>query len=78
MDGYIYFNEIRTKKKTKHFEITSISTDLVLGEIKWYAQWRKYAFFPHEETFFDEKCLKVIFDKIISLMKKRNILSEHK
>ena len=64
---------MKTDKKTKHFEVTSLSTDLILGIIKWYSQWRKYAFFPHEDTLFDNKCLKVIQDKLETLMKNRKL-----
>lgn len=28
-----------------------------LGEIKWYGAWRKFCFFPHDNTIWDNKCL---------------------
>ena len=31
-----------------------------LGQIKWFARWRKYAFFPHTNTVFEEDCLRDI------------------
>ena len=36
-----------------------VKTDsgVTLGEVKWYAQWRKYAFFPEGLTVFEEVCL---------------------
>ena len=28
-----------------------------LGEIRWYAPWRRYCFFPQSQTLFDAACL---------------------
>jgi len=33
-----------------------------LGEIRWYAPWRKYCFYPQSETVFDKGCLRDIAD----------------
>ena len=33
------------------------SCHFLLGFIKWYGPWRKYAFFPEPKTLFDNKCL---------------------
>ena len=37
-----------------------------LGTIKWYGHWRGYAFFPepHEETLYEQTCLREIADFI--------------
>ena len=32
----------------------------LLGIIKWYAHWRRYAFFPEPDTLYEESCLKDI------------------
>ena len=32
----------------------------VLGMIKWYAPWRKYAFFPFTDTLYEEVCMREI------------------
>lgn len=29
-----------------------------VGVVKWYAQWRRYCFFPNEGTLFEEECLR--------------------
>jgi len=29
-----------------------------LGYVKWFGKWRKYAFFPAEDTIFEEECLR--------------------
>lgn len=31
--------------------------DYCLGRIKWYAQWRQYAFYPEVTTIFEKNCL---------------------
>ena len=31
-----------------------------LGEIKWYASWRRYAFYPKENTIHERDCLRDI------------------
>jgi hypothetical protein len=31
-----------------------------LGVVKWYAQWRKYAFFPASTALFEQDCLRDI------------------
>ena len=35
-----------------------------LGEVKWFAHWRKYCFFPSRDTVFDQGCLREISDFI--------------
>ena len=68
---YIYFNKLNVITKTFKFEITSITTDLILGIIKWYPQWRQYCFYPAESTIFNADCMKIIQDFIIKLMDDR-------
>lgn len=29
----------------------------ILGEVKWYARWRKYTFHPSDDCVFEETCL---------------------
>jgi len=29
-----------------------------LGEIKWFAKWRKYSFFPEPDCIFEETCMR--------------------
>lgn len=39
---------------------TSGVSTVLLGEIRWYGAWRKYAFFPSQQTLFEEVCLREI------------------
>ena len=47
-------------RKTKVFSIRTTDRDLFLGLIKWHSAWRKYCFFPLENTVFEEDCLRDI------------------
>ena len=31
-----------------------------LGEIRWFSKWRKYAFYPYQNTVFEEDCMRDI------------------
>jgi hypothetical protein len=37
--------------------LASSTTGSVLGEVRWYAPWRRYVFYPRSETVFDAACL---------------------
>jgi hypothetical protein len=39
-----------------------------LGEIKWYAPWRRYVFYPVRGMLFDARCLENLADKCDRLM----------
>jgi len=43
-----------------------------LGFIKWYAQWRQYAFFPETDTWFSKGCLEAINEFLDLVNKKRD------
>ena len=56
------------KKKTltwtvvpnKDNEDGSEASYVELGEVRWYASWRRYCFFPNEGTVFEQDCLRMI------------------
>lgn len=48
-----------------------LNNDLWLGQIKWYAPWRRYVFFPARASLFDASCMREIVSQIESLMKQR-------
>ena len=55
---YIHLGSPRFSKsgKTKIWAVVSWRDD-PLGEIKWYAQWRRYCFYPLGDTTYDCDCL---------------------
>lgn len=43
-------------KKTDTFDVNN-KQGSTLGEIKYYANWRKYCYFPTVQAVYDQKCL---------------------
>ena len=46
-----------TSGLTKSWSVSSNDQSNYLGTIRWYAQWRRYCFFPKSDTVFDQGCL---------------------
>lgn len=65
-------------KKTKTFFILSKENRDVLGSIKWYGAWRKYSFFPADNTLFESQCMMDIVEFMNSLMEERKELKKKK
>ncbi len=68
---WIYFLLTEEKPKTKVWEIRTIEKDDLLGYIKWYPRWRKYSFFPCNNTVYENTCLHDIADFIKEQMRLR-------
>lgn len=52
------FPEYIKGRKTPIYEITNQKNELIkLGYVKYNSRWRKYCFYPNDETVFDDKCL---------------------
>lgn len=69
---YITFEERKSSTgATIILSIYSKKAHVFLGEIKWFGAWRKYCFFPHDMTIFDNVCLEIIQGKLEELMKDR-------
>lgn len=58
-------------KKTKIVDVISINHGNILGSIRWYGQWRQYAFYPNEGTIWNRDCMQEIQDRITVLMDER-------
>lgn len=57
-------------RKTKIYELCNSKNELIkLGKIKYNNRWRKYCFYPIDETVFDDKCL----TDIVNFIDKLNI-----
>ena len=66
---YIIFLAGEAKPKTEMWECWSKPEEeggkptaeaVILGIVKWYGAWRKYAFFPETCTFYEQGCLRDI------------------
>lgn len=55
---WIFFGYQRKSKsgKTSQWYVQDAG-GRVLGEIKWYARWRRYALYPEPETVWEQNCL---------------------
>jgi hypothetical protein len=58
---WIYIDYLCPSKsgKTKIYQVMD-EVGNHLGDIKWYAPWRKYAFFPEIDTLYEQDCLRDI------------------
>jgi hypothetical protein len=56
-------------RKTKVFNVFSVCSKSALGQIRWYAQWRHYCFFPTQNygTIYSDRCLKTISEILTKL-----------
>jgi len=46
--------------RTHTWSVRSIQGNIYLGAVKWFGQWRRYAFYPDEATVFEQDCLRDI------------------
>jgi len=55
---WIYVDLLAKSKSGKTNIYQVVSNGVFLGDIKWHAPWRKYAFFPDANTLYEQDCLK--------------------
>lgn len=66
--GFLQFTEIvdaNQEKKTKTWAIQNYAR-VFLGHVKWHSPWRKYVWYPAEDTIFDPECLEDIAERLRS------------
>lgn len=68
---WITFTLLESKTKTSVWGIVSKEGNVSLGQIKWFARWRKYSFFPAMGTVFEKTCLNEITQFMEKLMNDR-------
>lgn len=69
---YLKFDKVGDTGKTEIWDVLSKSSDYILGQIKWYVQWRQYCFFPSRgDCVFNVQCMSDISSAIKELMAKR-------
>jgi len=59
---HIKFVPAPPKPKTKVWWIVNKYDDGHIGTIGWYASWRKYSFYPLNNTVYEQVCLREIAD----------------
>ncbi len=63
-----------TSRKTKIISVINTHHDEVLGEIEWFAKWRQYCFYPHENTIWNINCLEDV-NNVIKQLKIEHLLA---
>lgn len=59
---------LSANRKTQVWAIVTTDDRFTLGYIKWYPNWRGYAFFPAAATIFEPNCLR----KMIEFIERQN------
>lgn len=55
-----HLNERPANRKTDTWEIWSLDEASHIGQIRWYAPWRKYCFFPASQSVWEQDCLRFV------------------
>lgn len=77
MSKWIEFKETIAPGSTKRFHVVTKDNGAIIAMIKWYPSWRKYSFFPYQNTVFETQCLKDIVSFIDSLMLERKLQKQN-
>jgi hypothetical protein len=69
---------VSVKRKTDIYQVWTKDGLYLLGDVRWYASWRKYCFYPCVGTVFETQCLGDIVTFINYLMaeRKQNAVQE--
>ena len=70
-DEWLVFKEGKPKPKTRVIEVWSKCSNILLGEIKWYPQWRHYCFI--DRNVYSDRCLLSIGEIIARLNLKHSV-----
>lgn len=79
---YTYVHFVRAAKQNPKTWIYIVRMDtkkglgFLLGVVKWYAQWRQYAFYPAGGTVFEKTCLRDIRDFVIDLNERQRLKNQ--
>ena len=71
MSKWLKFCLIEEKPRTQVYSVVAKMNGDILGVIKWYGAWRKYAFCPSYSTLFNTTCLNDITKFMLDLEDKR-------
>ena len=76
---FLTFSRVDIKgRKTPIFIVRNKNNSVLLGQINFYPQWRKYVFEPTDDVIFDTSCLKDILSFMEEQQKewKENLINE--
>lgn len=48
------------RRKTRLYDVRSVSSGERLGQVRWYARWRQFTFFPAALSIWNPDCLREI------------------
>lgn len=73
MSAFLQFHDHGPSKsgKTRVWGIWSGQPGGYIGEVRWHAHWRRYAFFPNDGTLWDAGCLREVVAFIDEQMEAR-------
>lgn len=74
---WIHFTFQHDTGKTKVYNCYNTEYNSLLGQVKWYAGFRKYSFFAAPNIVFETQCLKDIASFLDKLMLERKIASQN-
>ena len=74
---WIYFSAVASTGKTTIYNCYNEEHKTFLGEVKWYAPFRKYSFFPAANIVFETQCLKDIASFLDQLMLERKLQKQN-
>lgn len=76
--SYLIFHETipDPKRKTAIWEVRSGEQQVLLGQIRWYAPWRRYCYSPAGPQWMDATCLRETADFLVKQMDARKEESE--
>lgn len=69
--SFLLFEPQSKTSKTECITIRNARTKVMLGMIRWYGPWRRYAFYPLGGIVLDAECLNGLRDKLEMLMDDR-------
>lgn len=61
---YIHFVKVADKPKTSVWSCRNNRSQAELGEVRWYAPWRRYCYFPTNKAVYSLGCMNDIIDFI--------------
>lgn len=68
---HIRIELVKEGPKTNQWVVYNKYEDVLIGCIKWFGRWRKYAFFPEAGCVFEEVCMRELSDFILEQTKQQ-------